>query len=145
MSETLLTHGRDGQKYSYSGPYVYNQSLKTWSRCLARAKVIYETIRSIKNKDAMDGLAQRWQAEAMTLDNLTKVIQWSESQCPPRQLTVIPMPNHSMHILGLNQGDVASEQKVKFRSTWPARNLQSSKFLQARGQVRICLLSQELT
>lgn len=78
--------------------------MKTWSGCPARAKVIYETIRSIKNKDAMDGLTQRRQAEAMTLDDLTKVIQWSESQCPPQQLTVIPAPNHSMYILSLNHG-----------------------------------------
>ncbi len=82
---------------------MYDQCSKTWSGCPARAEIIYETLRSIKNKHAVEG-AKRRQAEAMTLDDLRRVIQWSEMQCPLQELTIIPTPNLSNHLLSLNHG-----------------------------------------
>lgn len=74
---------RDGKRYA--GPYVYNQSTQTWHGCPARAPIIYETLKSIKNKHIAEG-AKRRQAEAMTLEDLTQVMLWSEAQCPQHRL-----------------------------------------------------------
>src|SRR6266550_5838418 len=80
----LWASSRDGKQYA--GPYVYNQGTQTWYGCPAHAPIIYETLKSIKNKHITEG-AKRRQAEAMTLEDLTQVMRWSETQCPQHQLT----------------------------------------------------------
>ena len=67
---------RDGKKYA--SPYVYHQSMQTWHGCPACAPVIQETLKAIKNKHVAEGVKQ-WQAEAMTLEDLAQVMQWSEA------------------------------------------------------------------
>ena len=65
-----------------------------------------DTLKSIKNKNVVEGVKKR-QAEAMTLQDLTKIIQWSEAQCPPQQLVVrqaTSYPKDGDHQLNLSHG-----------------------------------------
>ena len=100
-SNPLTCHFRDSKKYA--GPYVYNQASGTWHGCPARSDVIYDTLKAIKNKHTAEGAKCR-QAEVMTLDDLSRLIQWSEIQCPPRLLTDLPARSHSAYKLGLDHG-----------------------------------------
>ncbi|KAF8695767.1 hypothetical protein AX14_001656 [Amanita brunnescens Koide BX004] len=91
----------DGKKYA--GPYTYNQSMQTWSGCPARADIIYETIKSIKNRHTAAG-AKRRHAEAIMIEDLMQVMQWSEDQSPKVRLTIIPALTFQDHLLALSHG-----------------------------------------
>ena len=51
--------------------------------CPARAPVVVKTLKAIKTKSRVKGAsATRQHAEAMTIEELTYVMEWSEAQCP---------------------------------------------------------------
>ena len=78
---------RDSKKYA--GPYIYHQTMQTWYGCPACAPVIQETLKAIKNKHVAEGVKWR-QAEAMTLEDLAQIMQWSEATCPQQRLMSCP-------------------------------------------------------
>ena len=63
--------------------------MQTWHGCPARAPVIQETLKAIKNKHVAKGIKQQ-QAEAMTLEDLAQVMWLSKATCPQHRLVNFP-------------------------------------------------------
>ena len=75
---------RDGNQYA--GEYHCDQETKVVRGCPARAKNVRSVLKNIKNRDGTKGAAAvRQHAEAMSLNDLTRMIEWSESVCPSVQ------------------------------------------------------------
>jgi len=73
---------RDGDKYS--GPYTYDEENKTVKGCPARAKIVKQLVKDVRNRDGHNGgAARRHHAEAMYPDDLQKIIECSEQRVPP--------------------------------------------------------------
>ena len=105
---------RDGKKYA--SPYVYHQSMQTWHGCPARAPVIQEMLKAIKNKHVAEGIKQ-WQAEAMTLEDLAQVMRWSEATCLQHRLVNVNFPAHITmedQILNLTHGFMRAFMSTAF-------------------------------
>ncbi|KAL0957431.1 hypothetical protein HGRIS_001228 [Hohenbuehelia grisea] len=67
----------------YAGEYQFDDSTATVMGCPARAPSVRTLIKAIKNKSSAKGAAaSRKHAVAMTLEDLTKIMEWSEKQCP---------------------------------------------------------------
>ncbi|KAJ7202670.1 hypothetical protein C8J57DRAFT_1622701 [Mycena rebaudengoi] len=71
----------------YAGVYSYKEDTDTVRGCPARAPEIQSFVKCIKTKARVKGAAAtRHHAEAMTIEEIQKIIQWSESQCPSAKL-----------------------------------------------------------
>src|SRR6266550_8645754 len=67
----------------FAGPYQFDEAMGTVTGCPARAPVVVKTLKAIKTKSRMKGAsATRQHAEAMTMEELTYAMEWSEAQCP---------------------------------------------------------------
>jgi len=79
----LHTNERDGDKYA--GAYTYDEDRELIKGCPARAGVIKELMKTIRNRDGKihGGLASRGHAEAMRIEDLTKIMTCSEGKVPP--------------------------------------------------------------
>lgn len=72
---------RDGQKYA--GPYIFDESTQQVSGCPARAPSVRAVIDAINTKASAKGAAAtRQHAEALTIEDLKKLMHWSENECP---------------------------------------------------------------
>ncbi|KAJ7500182.1 hypothetical protein B0H11DRAFT_2155556 [Mycena galericulata] len=71
----------DGDKYS--GLYSFDEATGVVTGCPARAQAILSFIKVIKTKSNVKGAAAtRHHAEAMTIQDMQKWMNWSESECP---------------------------------------------------------------
>ena len=81
---------RDGD--TFSGPYSFDKETETVKGCPARSSTIKSYIKVIASKSGAKGAsaATRHHAEAMHLEELKKIIQWSEMQYPSTILAAEP-------------------------------------------------------
>ena len=71
---------RDGQ--TYAGPYSYDKKSKKVLGCPARALSVRTVLDAINTKSGVKGAtATRKHAEAMTVEDLQKMMRWSENEC----------------------------------------------------------------
>lgn len=76
---------RDGTRYA--GEYKYDEETGKVSGCPARAASIETFIKAVRTKAGVKGAAAtRNHAEAMTIEDLKKLMDWSEKQCSPKML-----------------------------------------------------------
>jgi hypothetical protein len=88
---------RDGDKYA--GEYSYDEETRKISGCPARASAVEKFMKAIKTKSNVKGsAATREHAEAMTLEELQKIMQWSETQCPHE---ILEREHHDLETLKL--------------------------------------------
>ncbi|KAK2459362.1 hypothetical protein APHAL10511_008620 [Amanita phalloides] len=75
--DNMDVHGR------YSGKYLYEDTTGGMIGCPAHALAVEKVMKAIKTKSRMKGSSATHQhAEAMTIEELTYAIAWSEGQCP---------------------------------------------------------------
>ena len=75
---------RDGNRYA--GEYHCDREANVVRGCPARAQNVRAVLKNIKNRDGTKGSAATCQhAEAMSLDDLNRMMEWSESVCPSMQ------------------------------------------------------------
>jgi hypothetical protein len=82
---TNLLYLRPGGKYA--GPYKYDEDTGKITGCPARAIEIQGLMKCIKTKARVKGAAAtRRHAEATTVEDMKKMMDWSESQCSAEDL-----------------------------------------------------------
>ncbi|KAJ7753850.1 hypothetical protein B0H16DRAFT_1544129 [Mycena metata] len=75
----------DGDKYA--GEYHYDEELDKVSGCPARAGIVASLVKIIKIRDNEKGAdATRNHAEAISAEDMTVMMDWSESVCPASKL-----------------------------------------------------------
>ena len=81
---------RDGD--TFSGPYSFDKETETVKGCPARSSTIKSYLKVIASKSGAKGAAAatRHHAEAMGLEELKKVVRWSEMQYPSKILAAEP-------------------------------------------------------
>jgi hypothetical protein len=86
----VISFRRDGD--TYSGPYSFDKETETVKGCPARSSTIKSYIKVIASKSGAKGAAEavRHHAEAMGLEELKKIIQWSEKMYPSEKLSGEP-------------------------------------------------------
>ncbi|KAF8817109.1 hypothetical protein BYT27DRAFT_7247661 [Phlegmacium glaucopus] len=66
----------------YAGPYLFDEQTGLIRGCPARAPVIQAVMKAIKTKALTKGAAATWNhAEAMSIEDMEKMMQWSERMC----------------------------------------------------------------
>ena len=76
---------RDGGHYA--GAYTYDEATGEIKGCPARARSVKAVIQSVKTREKSKGSgATRNHAEAMSLEELQHLMQWSTKQCPDEWL-----------------------------------------------------------
>ena len=79
---TITGTNRDGGG-RYSGQYLYDEATDVVTGCPARAPAVHNIMKAIKTMSRVKGLsANRQHAEAITIEELTYVMLWSEAQSP---------------------------------------------------------------
>lgn len=80
--------GRDGDRYA--GEYFFDEKTGEVRGCPARAANVKAVVKSVKTRAKSKGeSATRNHADAMTLEEIQKLMRWSEEQCPNELLTDI--------------------------------------------------------
>ncbi|KAK7050285.1 hypothetical protein R3P38DRAFT_3606265, partial [Favolaschia claudopus] len=75
----------DGDKYA--GEYRWNEETNKLTGCPARAGIVTSLVKIIKIRDSEKGAAAtRNHAEAMSVEDMTTLMNWSESICPTSRL-----------------------------------------------------------
>ncbi|KAK7015976.1 hypothetical protein R3P38DRAFT_2542938 [Favolaschia claudopus] len=75
----------DGDKYA--GEYHWNDETNKVTGCPARAGIVTSLVKIIKIRDAEKGAAAtRNHAEAMSVEDMVSLMDWSESVCPTSKL-----------------------------------------------------------
>ena len=72
---------RDGQ--TYAGAYSLDKATGIITGCPARAPAIHDLMKAVKTRAGTKGAAAtRKHAEAMSVEDLQKIMKWSEEKCP---------------------------------------------------------------
>lgn len=72
---------RDGQ--TYAGAYSLDKATGIVTGCPARAPAIHDLMKAVKTRAGTKGAAAtRKHAEAMSVEDLQKIMKWSEEKCP---------------------------------------------------------------
>ena len=89
-NKPVVTSCRDGD--TFSGPYSFDKETEAVKGCPARSSTIKSYIKVIASKSGAKGAAAatRHHAEAMGLEELKKIVQWSEMKYPSKMLAVEP-------------------------------------------------------
>ncbi|KAJ6579194.1 hypothetical protein DFH09DRAFT_913466 [Mycena vulgaris] len=83
----------DGEKYA--GAYRFDEETERVTGCPARAQVIQSFVKVVKNKTGIKGAAAtRDHAEAMSIEDMKTLVEWSESIWPRAKVDETP-PNSS--------------------------------------------------
>jgi len=86
LIQFLPTWNSDGGKYA--GEYTCNEETGEVKGCPARSSNVKAVVHSIKTRQKSKGAgATRNHAEAMTLEELRRLIEWSTLECPNEWLT----------------------------------------------------------
>jgi hypothetical protein len=81
---------RDGDRYS--GEYSFDEKQGEVRGCPARAPAVRSVVQAVKTRARTKGAsATRNHAEAMTIEEIQKLMNWSETQCSNEQLTTVPI------------------------------------------------------
>lgn len=81
----LANLNRDGDKYS--GEYKCDENTGKVTGCPARASAIETFVKAVRTKSGAKGAAAtRNHAEAIRIEELKKMMDWSEQQCGPEML-----------------------------------------------------------
>jgi hypothetical protein len=85
-----VVHRRDGD--TFAGPYSFDKETETVKGCPARSSIIRSYIKVIGSKSGAKGAAAatRHHAEAMKIEELKKIMQWSETQYPSEMSAAEP-------------------------------------------------------
>jgi hypothetical protein len=79
------SENRDGGHYA--GAYTYDETTGEIKGCPARASSVKSVIQSVKTREKSKGSgATRNHAEAMSLEELQHLMQWSTKECPDEWL-----------------------------------------------------------
>ena len=70
---------RDNDRYR--GPYVYNEDRDRVSGNPALSAQVQDILHTIENKSRAAG-GSRDHADAMTIESMRKMMEWSERECP---------------------------------------------------------------
>ena len=82
----LLTWNSDRE--NYAGEYTYNEKTGEIKGCPARASNVKAVVHSVKTRQkSKEGSATRNHAEAMTLEELQRLMEWSTQECSNEWLT----------------------------------------------------------
>jgi hypothetical protein len=74
----------------YAKQYMYDERTGTVTGCPARALVVTSIMKAIKTRGRVKGVsAARQHAEAMMIEELTYVMEWSEAQYPGHWLSTV--------------------------------------------------------
>lgn len=85
---------RDNDRYA--GEYSYDEKQGEVRGCPARAPAVRSVLQAVKTRARTKGAsATRNHAEAMTIEEIQKLMNWSETQCSNELLTV-PVPIATM-------------------------------------------------
>ena len=75
----------------YAGKYIYDNQTGKVIGCLARAPAVEKVVKAIKMRSREKGAnATRQHAKAMTVEELTYIVTWSEGQCSHSLGTRLP-------------------------------------------------------
>ena len=78
---------RDGD--TYDGPYTLDEKTGIVRGCPARAPAVVAVLNAVKTRSKKKGYsATRNHAEAMSIEELQKLMRWSEETCPDELLTM---------------------------------------------------------
>ena len=83
LNVALTQNCRDGSRYT--NQYSYDEGSDEVRGCPARAPAIKSFLTVVKKKSKADGTGRK-HAAPMSIEELTQIIRWSESVCPPSQL-----------------------------------------------------------
>ncbi|KAF8798245.1 hypothetical protein BYT27DRAFT_7264839 [Phlegmacium glaucopus] len=89
----------------YSGAYSYDEKQDKVLGCPARASAVRSVLRAVKTRAHTKGaLATRNHAEAITIEEIRKLMNWSEKNCPNEKLNSTPVENMEELKLCLEHG-----------------------------------------
>jgi len=78
----------------YSGVYSYDEKQDKVHGCPARAPAVRSVLRAVKTRACTKGtLATQHHAEAITIEEIQKLMNWSKKNCPNEKLTSMPVEN----------------------------------------------------
>ncbi|KAF8797576.1 hypothetical protein BYT27DRAFT_7228935 [Phlegmacium glaucopus] len=78
----------------YSGAYSYDEKQYKVLGCPTRASAVRSVLQAVKTRAHTKGaLATRNHAEAITIEEIQKLMNWSEKNCPNEKLTSTPVEN----------------------------------------------------
>jgi hypothetical protein len=81
---------RDNDRYA--GEYSYDEKQDEVHGCPARALAVRSVVQAVKTRERTKGAsATRNHAEAMTIEEIKKLMNWSETQCSNELLTTVPI------------------------------------------------------
>jgi hypothetical protein len=81
---------RDNDRYS--GEYSYDEKRGEVHGCPARAPAVRSVLQAVKIRARAKGAsATRNHAEAITIEEIQKLMNWSEMQCSNELLTTVPV------------------------------------------------------
>ncbi|EDR05077.1 uncharacterized protein LACBIDRAFT_303868 [Laccaria bicolor S238N-H82] len=87
---------------TYAGAYSLDETTGKVSGCPARAPAIHDLMKAVKTRAATKGAAAtRKHAEAMSLEDLQKIMDWSEGRCPNELFDNVPSNPESVALHGL--------------------------------------------
>ncbi|PSR73100.1 hypothetical protein PHLCEN_2v11047 [Hermanssonia centrifuga] len=75
-------NGKSTDNDTYRGSYRYNASTDTVTGNPASSARVQDMLQALKNKSRANGAGGRNHAEAMLIEDLRKLLDWSTSQCP---------------------------------------------------------------
>ena len=88
MTNRILNRDND----RYSGEYSFDEKQGEVHGCPARAPAVRSVMQVVKTQAHAKGTsATRNHAEAMTIEEIRKLINWSETQCSNEWLTIVPI------------------------------------------------------
>ena len=89
---------RDEQ--TYAGAYVLDKATGNITGCPAQAPAIHDLMKAVKTRAGTKGAAAtRKHAEVMSLEDLQKVMRWSEKQCPNELFNNAPSSPQSVALM----------------------------------------------
>lgn len=92
---------REGQ--TYAGAYALDETTGNVSGCPARAPAIHDLMKAVKTRAATKGAAAtRKHTEAMALEDLQKIMDWSEGRCPNELFDNAPSNPESVTLMNLH-------------------------------------------
>ena len=88
MTNRILNRDND----RYSGEYSFDEKQGEVHGCPARAPAVRSVMQVVKTRAHAKGTSTtRNHAEAMTIEEIRKLINWSETQCSNEWLTIVPI------------------------------------------------------
>ena len=82
-AQSCFTHSNNRDGGHYAGAYTYDEATGEIKGCPARASGVKAVIQSVKTREKSKGSgATRNHAEAMSLEELQRLMQWSTEECP---------------------------------------------------------------